>query len=95
MNKHQKLAPNQVLVPKMINPPFSLEVFLKKLKRKEALIKYRQDMHEATKRLNYINEYERIAGLLSKSTTHSFMDSSRLKNRQAELKRLLDESFHP
>ena len=93
MNKHQKLAPNQALVPKMINAPFSLEHFLKKLKRKEALLQYRLDIEKATRRQNYINEYDRIAGILSHSVTHRHMDHHRLMNRQEELKKLFDESF--
>ena len=93
MNKHKKLAPNQGLVPKMINPPFQLEAFLKKLKKKEALLQYRHDMLNATRRQNYINEYERIAGLLSQSVTSRHVDHNRLMNRQAELKQLFDESF--
>ena len=93
MNKHQKLAPNQGLVPTMINAPFSLEAFLKKLKRKEALLQYRHDMLNATRRQNYINEYDRAAGILNHSITHRHMDHHRLTDRQAELKQLIDESF--
>ena len=95
MNKNKKLAPNQVLLPKMIHPPFSLTAFLKKLKRKEALLQYRHDIINATKRQNYINEYDRIAGMLNHSITHRHVDHNRLLNRQAELKKLFDESFNP
>ena len=93
MNKQQKLAPNRGLVPIMIRAPFSLAAFLKKLKRKEALLQYRLDMEKATRRQNYINEYDRIAGLLNHSVTHRHMDHKRLMNRQEELKKLFDDSF--
>ena len=95
MNKSKKLNPNQGLVPKMIHPPFSLQSFMRKLKTKQALLQYRQDVMSATNRQNYINEYDRIAGLLSHSVTHRDIDHNRLKNRQAELKHLHEQSFNP
>ena len=95
MNKHQKLAPNQGLVPQITRTPFSLKAFLRKLKTRQALVQYRHDMINATNRQNYINEYDRGAGLLHHSITHKTIDHNRLKNRQTELKHLYEQSFNP
>ena len=94
MNKHQKLAPNQGLVPRMTTPKFSLKDFLKKLEQRRASVQYRHDIIAATNRQNYMNEYDRIAGLLHNSVTHRNIDHNRLLNRQAELKHLYDQSFN-
>ena len=93
MNKHKKLAPNQGLIPKIQKPPISVEKFLEKLATRRALVQYRNDIVQAQHRQNYINEYDRIAGILHKSITNGYMDHSRLKDRQAELKKLYEQSF--
>ena len=96
MNKNKKLAPNQGLVPQITRQtPFSLKAFLSKLKERQALLHYRHDMINATNRQNYMNEYDRIAGLLHTSVTHRHIDHNRLLNRQAELKQLYEQSLTP
>ena len=95
MNKHQKLAPNQAFIPRMTRPKFSLKDFLEKLKQKRGLIQYRNDIIASTNRLNYINEYDRIAGILHHSVTHGHIDHNRLLHRQAELKMLHEQSYNP
>ena len=44
-------------------------------------------------RINYRNEYDRIAGVLDQTIPHGSHDFNRLKNRQKELKHLYLQSF--
>ncbi len=95
MNKHQNLASNQGLVPKMTRPKLSLKSFLEKLKQKQGLIQFRNEILASSNRLNYMSEYDRISGLLHASVTHRHIDHNRLLNRQAELKMLHEQSYNP
>ena len=93
MNKHKKLAPNQGYVPRMTKAPITMEMILKELAMKHASVHHRNEILATQHRLNYMNEYNRLAGLLSQNITHGHVDYNRLKNRQAELRRLYDQSF--
>lgn len=93
MNKQKILAPNQGLVPKMMKPKMSVADFIKKRATRQALIQYRYDAIAAQNRQNYINEHDRISGLLHQSVTNQHIDFKRLKNRQEELKHLYEQSL--
>ena len=54
----------------------------------------RRDTKLALNRINYMNEYDRIIGVLDKTIKHGHLDYDRLVERQGELKRLYNESFY-
>jgi len=93
MNKHKKLAPNQGYVPRMTKAPITMAQILEKLKMKHASVHHRNEILSTQRRVNYVNEYDRLAGLLSHNITRGHVDYNRLKNRQAELRRLYEQSF--
>ena len=92
MNKHQKpkdFIPNIRIEPKMIT------AWLKRNMNKEPSTMLRHTARESLNRINYMNEYDRIKGILAHSVTHRHVDHNRLLNRQAELKQLYNESVSP
>ncbi len=93
MNKHKKLQPNHVLVPRIVKPPISYATILAKNRLKEASLQYRHDVIQASKRQNYINEYDRLKGILTSNISHGFHDHDRLQHRQQELTNLFAQSF--
>ena len=86
MYKHSKL-------PKPINAPINIETILRKHKTKVASLQLRHDILQATKRQNYINEYDRINGYLSHNITHGHVSHTHLTARKERLKELFHESF--
>ena len=88
MYKHSKL-------PKPINAPINIETILRKHKTKVASLQLRHDIIQATKRQNYINEYDRINGYLSHNITHGHVSHAHLTARKETLKELFQQSFKP
>jgi len=88
MYKHSKL-------PKPIIAPINTETILRKHKTKVASLQLRHDIIQATKRQNYINEYDRINGELSHNITHGHISHARLTARKDILKELFIQSFKP
>ena len=81
-------------LPIITRAPISYATILRKGRIKEASLQYRHDVANSRQIQNYINEYDRIKGMLSHNITHGHYDYQRLKNRQEELKTLFDESFN-
>ena len=86
MNKQSKL-------PKMSRPPITMEQIMKRLATKQASIQFRHDILASQQRVNYMNEYDRLASVLSHNTTLGHVDYQRLKSRQTELNNLYQQSF--
>jgi hypothetical protein len=72
-------------LPIMTRAPINYATILRKGRIKEASLQYRHDVAKSRQRQNYINEYDRIKGMLSHNITHEHYDYQRLKNRQTEL----------
>ena len=87
MDKHKKL------LPKPINAPINIEKILRKHRNKVASLQFRHDILQATKRQNYINEYDRINGELSNDITHGHVSHAHLAARKQKLKEIFHESF--
>ena len=86
MFKHKKL-------PTPTNPPINTAKVLKMHKERVASVQLRHDMIQANKRQNYINEYDRINGMLSYNITHWHISHDHLTKRKERLKELFNESF--
>jgi hypothetical protein len=52
-------------------------------------VQLRQDMIQANKRQNYINEYDRINGMLSHNITHGHISHDHLTKKKREIKRFI------
>ena len=78
--------------------PAAYKILLKKERmQKPALITYRKEMLEKNKRANYINEYDRILGLMEGhadrfSLPGGHFEKDKLTNRMQMLKKLFQES---
>ena len=66
---------------------------MKRLATKQASIQFRHDILASQQRVNYMNEYDRLASVLSHNITLGHVDYQRLKSRQTELKKLNQQSF--
>ena len=86
MFKHKKL-------PTPTNPPIDTAKVLKTHGERIASAHLRQDMIQANKRQNYINEYDRINGMLSHNITHGHISHDHLTKRKEKLKDLFEQSF--
>ena len=86
MYKHKNL-------PTTINPPINTAKVLRTHKERIASVQLRHDMIQANKRQNYINEYDRINGILSNSIAHGHVSAAYLTNRKEKLKDLSEQSF--
>ena len=86
MYKHKSL-------PTPTNPPNNTSKMLRMHKERIASIQLRHDMIQANKRQNYINEYDRINGILSNSIAHGHVSAAYLTNRKEKLKDLFEQSF--
>ena len=86
MFKHKKL-------PTPTNPPINTAKVLKTHRERIASVQLRQDMIQANKRQNYINEYDRINGMLSHNITHGHISHDHLTKRQEKLKDFFEQSF--
>ena len=75
--------------------PKAYNILLRKEKMvKPASVTYRNEILKRTQRANYINEYDRISGEISKyARVFGHMHSvEKLKSRQADLKKLFKDS---
>ena len=95
MNKHKKLSVDVSFIPQIHKPIRGYSSMLKKSNETQALLKFRRDTQQAMNRINYQNEYDRIAGVLDKTVKHGHHDFDRLLNRHKELKYLYWQSFNP
>ena len=86
MFKHKKL-------PTPTNPPINTAKVLKMHRESIASVQLRHDMIQANKRQNYINEYDRINGMLSHNITHGHISHDHLTKRKEKLKDLFEQSF--
>ena len=95
MTNHKKLSLDVSFIPNISKPIRGYKNMLRQSQNQEALLKFRRDTQQAMNRINYRNEYDRIAGVLDKSIQYNYFDYPRLKNRQNELKNLYLQSFDP
>ena len=58
-----------------------------------ASVQLRHDMIQANIRQNYINEYDRINGVLSHNITHGHISYDHLTKRKDKLKEWFQQSF--
>ncbi len=86
MYKHKKL-------PTPTNPPVNTSKMLRMRKERIASAQLRHDMIQANKRQNYINEYDRINGILSNNIAHGHISAAYLTNRKEKLNDLFEQSF--
>jgi len=94
MYKHKQFGDKfQEYLPTIKRPPVKLKDLLKKKKEQHESLQYRHDMIQANKRENYINEYDRINGILSNNIAHGHVSAEYLTSRNNKIKKLFDESF--
>ena len=95
MTNHKKLSVNVSFIPNISKPIRGYTSMLRQSKNLEALLHFRRTTKQAMNRINYMNEYDRIAGVLDKSVKHGHHDFDRLQNRHQELRDLYTQSFNP
>ena len=94
MYKHKQFGDKfQEYLPKIKKPPVNLKDVFKKRKEQHESVQYRHDIIQANKRQNYINEYDRINGILSHNIAHGHVSAKHLEDRKTRIKELFDESF--
>ena len=86
MYKHKQL-------PSQSRPPINTAKVLRMHKERVASVQLRHDMIQANKRQNYINEYDRINGILSHNIAHGHVSHDHLTKRKDKLKDLFEQSF--
>ena len=79
MDKPKKL-------PTFVKAPIDAEKVLKRHATRVASLQLRHDIIQANKRQNYINEYDRINGILSNNIAHGHVSAAYLTNRKTRLK---------
>lgn len=94
MNKHNKFMLSQSQIPTITKSPVSYATIVKKGNIRAASLQYRHDVLQATNRQNYINEYDRLKGMLTSNISHGNHDYDRLQRRQQELTNLFTQSFN-
>ena len=94
MDKNKKLSVNVSFIPNMSKTPTKYSKWLKNNVHVDSSTTLRRDTKLALNRINYMNEYDRIKGVLDKTVKHGHHDYDRLVNRQKELKDLFDKSFY-
>ena len=96
MYKHKKFNDKfPEYLPKLIKPPVKMKDIFSKRKEQHESIQLSHDIINAVKRQNYINEYDRINGELSRNITHGHVSHAHLTARKERLKQLFHESFIP
>ena len=95
MTNHKKLSVNVSFIPNTSKPIRGYSNMLRHSQNQEALLHFRRGTQLAMNRINYQNEYDRIAGVLDKTVKHGHHDFQRLQNRHKELKDLYLQSFNP
>ncbi len=93
MNKRKTISTTESYIPKLIRPPISYNKIFEKARVKDASLSFRHAMIQANKRQNYINEYDRLKGILTSDISHGSHDHVRLQERQKDLKQLFADSF--
>ena len=91
MTNHKKLSVNVSFIPNISKVPKSYSNWMKENMHTESSTTLRRDTKQAMNRVNFMNEYDRIKGILDKTVDHR--DLTRLEERQGDLKRLYHESF--
>ncbi len=86
MYKHKQL-------PSQSRQPINTAKVLRMHRERVASVQLRHDMIQANKRQNYINEYDRINGILSNNIAHGHISAAYLTNRKDKLKDLFEQSF--
>lgn len=87
-------------IPKPTTDPAAYKLLLKKERmQKPALVTYRKEMLDKMKRANYINEYDRILGLMEGQADRfaipgGHFEKDKLTNRLQMLKKLFKESHN-
>ena len=87
-------------IPVPTADPAAYKILLKKERmQKPALITYRKDMLDRMRRANYINEYDRISGLMEGQADRfalpgGHFEKDKLTNRLQMLKKLFKESHN-
>ena len=94
MTNHKKLSVNVSFIPNISKPIRGYTSMLRHSRNLEALLHFRRSTKQAMNRINYMNEYDRIAGVLDKTVKHGHHDFDRLQNRHQELKHLYEQSFN-
>ena len=95
MTNHKKLSVNVSFMPNISKVPKSYSKWIKDNMHTGSSIKLRRETRQAMNRINYMSEYDRVTGILSKSIQHNYMDVPRLQKRKEDLQRLYHESFYP
>ena len=95
MTNHKKLSVNVSFIPNISKPIRGYTNMLRQNRNLEALLHFRRSTKQAMNRINYMNEYDRIAGVLDNTVKHGHHDFDRLQNRHQELKHLYNQSFNP
>lgn len=95
MTNHKKLSVNVSFIPNISKVPKSYSNWMKENMNTESSTTLRRDTKQAMNRVNFMNEYDRIKGILDKTIKHGHHDFKRLQTRQQELKDLYMDSFFP
>ena len=95
MTNHKKLSVNVSFIPNISKVPKSYSNWMKENMNTESSTTLRRDTKQAMNRVNFMNEYDRIKGILDKTNKHGHHDFKRLQTRQQELKYLYMDSFFP
>lgn len=94
--KHSPEMYQNYLTKPVSNVPAQYKGMLKQFEHKQASVKFRHDMLVRQRNANYVNEYNRIMGVLH-TNVHGLPDASldRLKRRQSQLQDLATQSLGP
>ena len=95
MSNHKKLSVNVSFMPNISKVPKTYSKCMKENMHTDSSTTLRRETKQAMNRINYMNEYDRIKGILDQTIKHGHHDFKRLQARQGELKQLYHESFHP
>jgi hypothetical protein len=95
MTNHKKLSVNISFIPNISKVPKTYSKWMKENMHTDSSTTLRRDTKTAMNRINYMNEYDRIKGVLDQTIQHGHHDFKRLQNRAHELKALYHESFFP
>jgi len=93
MTNHKKLSVNINFIPNISKVPKSYAKWMKDNMHTDSSTTLRRETKQAMNRINFMNEYDRIKGILDKTVDHR--DFKRLEARQGALKDLYHESFFP
>ena len=86
MTNHKKLSVNVSFIPNISKPIRGYVNMLRQSKNQEALLHFRRSTIQAMNRVNYRNEYDRIAGVLDTTIKHGHHDFDKLKKPKRRAK---------